>query len=168
MSDPTLNDRGSNQYNDNLIERLRRNCHFDDCQEAAKALEAKDQEIAELKRKQWWINDDQQELIISLGVRPIYWNGCHQAVLNGTNVPVKFFGKDKEACEEWCGNINKGVVDSPTQALEAKDKELERRERLTVKMDLEYRAKIAELEQVIDQCDGLSCRQYKVLEKSDD
>lgn len=28
--------------------------------------------------------------------------------------------------------------------------------------------RITELEQVIDQCDGLSCRQYKVLEKSDD
>ena len=61
-------------------------------------LEARDKEITRLRA-------DLMECVETLGVRPIYWNGAHQAFINQTNVPVKFFETRKE-CQDWCAATN--------------------------------------------------------------
>lgn len=70
-------------------------------------------EIEKLKSQNRWAELDIEELVDSLGVRTMYWNGVHQAYLNGTNVPVEFF-KSKQECKDWCDAKNKDATETPT------------------------------------------------------
>lgn len=69
---------------------------------AAKAADR----IAELEAKVARLEQDLMECAEYLGVRPLYYNGAHQAVLNQTNVPIDWFKTDAE-CQQWCLATNK-------------------------------------------------------------
>ena len=70
-------------------------------------------EIEKLKSQNRWAELDIADLINDFGVHPLYWNGVHQACLNGTNVPVELF-KTKQDCLDWCNEKNKDATETPT------------------------------------------------------
>jgi len=64
-----------------------------------------------------WAELDIGELIDTLGVHPLFWNGVWQACLDETNVPVEHF-KSEQDCRAWCKEKNKDVIDTPTMIIE--------------------------------------------------
>ncbi len=88
-----------------------------DVRESGAGFVCKVCEIDRLKDANRWAEMDIAELVDTLGVHPLFWNGVWQACLDETNVPVEHF-KSEQDCRAWCDEKNKDVIDTPTMIIE--------------------------------------------------